>query len=104
MIACIGTVACVADPYWMRLAGVRTTTEIDMDHDHLAQSLAVLPNRDEAYRTVQREGAKVLVGHFDLGRLLDSGGAENGWQRLGDTGFFALPLNLPVTAQEHPHE
>jgi len=94
-IACIGTVACVYDPYWMRLAGARTTTEIFMDHDHLAESLSALPNRDEAYRTVQREGAKVLVGHFDAGRLASSGTVANGWQPLGDTGFFALPLNLP---------
>lgn len=92
-IACIGTVACVYDPYWMRLAGVRTTTEIFMDHDHLAESLAALPNRDAAYRTVQGEGAKVLVGHFDAGHLATAGVVANGWQRLGNTGFFALPLN-----------
>ena len=63
-IACVGTVACLNDPYWMRLANVRTTTEIFMDHDHVAQALSALPNRAVVYAAVQREGAPVLVGHF----------------------------------------
>ena len=91
-IACVGTIACVYDPYWMRLAGVRTTTEIFMDHDHVAGALTALPNRPEVYAAVQREGAPVLVGHFDPAALLTSPLAHEGWQRLGHTEFFALPL------------
>jgi hypothetical protein len=91
-IACVGTIACVYDPYWMRLAGVRTTTEIFLDDDRLAEDLAAMPNRDAAYRTVQAEGARVLVGHFDPSHF--TGPVASGWERLGSTDFFALPLNL----------
>ncbi|WP_419804810.1 hypothetical protein [Terriglobus sp.] len=91
-IACIGTIACLNDPYWMRLAGVRTTTEVFLNHDQVAQALSALPNRGEVYQAVQREGAPVLVGHFDPADLLTSPLAHEGWQRLGRTGFYALPL------------
>lgn len=91
-IACVGTIACLNDPYWMRLAGVRTTTEIFWDNDRVAQDLSALPNRAAAYQAVQREGAPVLVGHFDPADLLASPLAGEGWQRLGHTGFYALPL------------
>ncbi len=99
-IACVGTIACVYDPYWMRLAGVRTTTEIFLNDDQLADDLAAMPNREAAYRTVQAEGARVLVGHFDPSRF--SGQVADGWHRLGATDFFALPLNLPVAPQTAP--
>ncbi len=100
-IACVGTIACVYDPYWMRLAGVRTTTEIFLDDDHLAEDLEAMPNRDSAYRTVQAEGARVLVGHFDPSHF--TGPVASGWQRLGATDFFALPLNLSSTeGRVHP--
>ena len=101
-IACVGTIACLNDPYWMRLAGVRTTTEIFMNHDRVAEALAALPNRGAVYGAVQKEGAPVLVGHFDPATLLTSPLAGEGWQRLGDTGFFALPLKgepQPVSAE-----
>ena len=91
-IACIGTIACVYDPYWMRLAGARTTTEIFLNDDQLADDLAAMPNREAAYRTVQAQGARVLVGHFDPSRF--TGQIADGWHRLGSTDFFALPLNL----------
>ncbi len=91
-IACVGTMACLNDPYWMRLAGVRTTTEIFMDHDHVAQALSALPNRAAVYAAVQGEGAPVLVGHFDPADLLTSPLRSEPWQRLGHTGFYALSL------------
>ena len=102
-IACVGTIACLNDPYWMRLAGVRTTTEIFMDHDHVAQALSAMPNRTAAYAAVQREGAPVLVGHFDPADLLTSPLRSEPWQRLGRTGFYALPLQAqPATAAMEP--
>ena len=98
-IACVGTIACLNDPYWMRLAGVRTTTEIFMDHDHVAEALAALPNRNAVYEAVQSEGAPVLVGHFDAADLLTSPLAQENWRRLGRTDFYAMPLK----AQPVPH-
>ena len=94
-IACIGSTACVNDPYWMRAAGVRTTTEVFLDDTHIAEDLQRMPNRDAVYRLVQAEGARVLVGHFDDPSHF-TGPAADGWLRLGTTGYFALPLNLPT--------
>ena len=99
-VACIGSVACVYDPYWMRLAGARTTTEVFFDNDDLVGDLTRLPNRDEMYRVVKGEGATVLVGHFDAGALSTSPLRSEGWQRLGNTDFFVRPLNLAGVMQQ----
>ncbi len=97
-VACIGTIACINDPYWMRAAGVRTLTEIFVNDDHLVEDLQRMPNRDEAYRVVKGEGARVLVGHFEPGYMEAAGTVASGWVRLGNTDYFALPLNLPGIA------
>ncbi len=89
-IACVGSIACVYDPYWMRLAGVRTTTEVFLNDDHVAEDLAAMQNRQAVYRTLQNEGARALVGHFDPSHF--TGPVAMGWARLGTTEFFALPL------------
>lgn len=90
-IACVGSTACVNDPYWMRAAGVRTTTEVFLNDTHVAEDLKQMPNRDEVYRVVAAEGARVLVGHFDPSHF--TGPAATGWLRLGNTDYFALPLS-----------
>ncbi len=94
-VACIGSIACINDPYWMRAAGVRNLTEIFVNDDRLAEDLQAMPNREEAFRVVKAEGARVLVGHFEPGHLQSAGAAASGWVRLGSTDYFALPLNLP---------
>jgi hypothetical protein len=66
------------------------------------QQLQGLPNRDQVYATVKAEGAKVLVAAFDPGEMNASEPASAGWQRLGETRFYALPLNLPVQQVETP--
>ncbi len=94
-IACIGTLACVNDFYWARLAGVRILTEIyESKPDHLIDQLDALPNRAQAYSVVQGQGARVLVGLFDPGEMNPSHPAAAGWVRLGETSYYALPLNL----------
>jgi len=107
-IACVGTTACLHDPYWQRLAGVRVLTEIynPVDKD-LIEQLNGLPNRQQVYDVIKGEGAKVLVGYFDPGEM--TGQASLGWIRLGETDYFALPLNLnaantlqPATVTEKP--
>jgi hypothetical protein len=93
-IACIGEDACLNDNYWARLAGVRVLTEIyEPVHEHLIDVLDALPNREAALSTVRAEGAKVLVGGFDPGEMNAAHPAAAGWMRLGETRFYALPLD-----------
>jgi hypothetical protein len=94
-IACIGTRACMYDPYWMRLAGVRVLTEVYVPAGPLYPALAAMPNRDQVYDVVRKEGAKVLVGYFDPGLMSGTNPVSAGWRRLGGTPYYALPLNLP---------
>ncbi len=63
-----------------------------------------MPNRDQAYNVVRRQGAKVLVGYFDPGLMTGTNPVAAGWRELGDTPFYALPLNLPPesTASTQP--
>lgn len=93
-IACVGTTACLYDHYWARLAGVRILTEMYApDPHHLTAQLDALPNREQAYGILRRQGARVLVGHFDPGEMNATHPAAAGWVRLGQTSFYALPLN-----------
>ena len=109
-IACIGTIACVHDHYWARLAGVRILTEIYEPNSPLYPYLAAMPNREEAYDIARREGAKVLVGYFEPGLMTGTNPVSAGWRELGETHFYALPLNLPAancarssTDNTYPH-
>jgi 4-amino-4-deoxy-L-arabinose transferase-like glycosyltransferase len=98
-VACIGTTACLTDTYWMRLAGVRTLTEVYNPQDsHLMEQLESLPNRQQVFDIVKAQGAKVLVGYFDPGEVTGRTPASQGWVRLDGTDYYALPLNLPVPA------
>ena len=94
-VACIGTIACIYDHYWARLAGVRILTEIYEPNPPLYPYLAAMPNREQAYDVARREGAKVLVGYFDPGLMTGTNPVSAGWRELGQTHFYALPLNLP---------
>jgi Dolichyl-phosphate-mannose-protein mannosyltransferase len=102
-IACVGVRACVVDHYWARLAGVRILTEIYEPNAPLYPDLAALPNRDQVYDVVRREGAKVLVGYFDPGLMTGTTPVSAGWRELNGTPFYALPLNLPTEATENTH-
>jgi hypothetical protein len=95
-VACIGTIACTYDIYWARLAGVRILTEIYEPNPPLYPYLAAMPNREQAYNVARREGAKVLVGYFDPGLMTGTNPVSAGWRELGQTHFYALPLNLPT--------
>lgn len=92
-IACVGTTACLYDHYWARLAGVRILTEMYApDPHHLTAQLDALPNREQAYDVLRRQGARVLVGHFDPAEMNSTHPSATGWLRLGQTSFYALPL------------
>jgi hypothetical protein len=92
-VACIGPAACLNEPYWARLAGVRILTEIYDPETPVYSFLADLPNREQAIDIVRAQGAKVLVGDFGNYRVSDSDPAFRGWRQLGGTTFYALPLN-----------
>jgi len=92
-VACVGAIACLNDPYWARLAGVRILTEIYDPETPVYTFLAGLPNRQQAIDVVRGQGAKVLVADFADYRVSDSDPAFRGWQQLGGTTFYALPLN-----------
>ncbi|MGP8258476.1 MAG: glycosyltransferase family 39 protein [Acidobacteriaceae bacterium] len=92
-VACVGAIACLNDPYWARLAGVRILTEIYDPETPVYPFLAGLPNRDQAIEAVRGQGAKVLVADFGDYRVSDSDPAFRGWQQLGGTTFYALPLH-----------
>jgi len=92
-VACVGTMACLNDPYWARLTGVRILTEIYDPETPVYPFLAALPNRDQAIGVVRGQGAKMLVADFGNFRVSDSDPAFRNWQQLGGTTFYAVPLN-----------
>ncbi len=93
-VACAGFVACLDDPYWARLAGVRVLTEIYDPDLPVGDFLAALPNREQAIAVVRGQGAKVLVGDFDGERVSDADPFFRQWQRLDGTSFYALRLTV----------
>jgi hypothetical protein len=106
-VACIGTRACLYDIYWARLAGVRILTEIYEPNRPLNPYFISMPNRNQAYDILRRQGAKVLIGYFDPGLMNSSNPITAGWRELDATPFYILPLNLPAetappSANTHP--
>jgi hypothetical protein len=111
-IACMGTMACLHDPYWMRLAGVRVTTEVyNPDPRHLREEWEGLPNRAQVVEVLRAQGAKVLVASFD-GASAGDGFCEGGkelrskigcdWIRLGESHLYALPLTAVAPLPTKP--
>ena len=102
-IACMGTIACLNDPYWMRLADVRVLTEVyDPDAKHLLEEFEGLPNRAQVEEVLKAQGAKVLVAAFDPGEMTGRTPASAGWIRLGESDLYALPLNIPMPPPASP--
>jgi hypothetical protein len=93
-IACAGWKACLDDQYWARLAGARILTEVYIPDAPAYAYLAGLANRAQVVSVVQAQGAKVLVADFGSARVSDADPFFRQWRRLGDTTFYALPLNL----------
>jgi hypothetical protein len=102
-IACMGTIACLNDPYWMRLADVRVLTEVyNPDAKHLLEEFEGLPNRQQVEDVLKAQGAKVVVASFDPGEMTGRTPASVGWIRLGESNLYALPLNIPAPAPAAP--
>jgi hypothetical protein len=102
-IACMGTIACLNDPYWMRLANVRVLTEVyNPDARHLLEEFEGLPNRRQVEDVLKSQGAKVAVASFDPGEMTGRTPASAGWIRLGESSLYALPLNLPAPQPAPP--
>ncbi len=102
-IACMGTIACLNDPYWMRLADVRVLTEVyNPDPTHLLEEYQGLPNREQVLAVLKAQGARVLVAAFDPGVMTGRTPGSQGWIRLGESDLYALPLNLPPSLPAAP--
>ena len=102
-IACMGTIACLNDPYWMRLADVRVLTEVyNPDAKHLLEEFEGLPNRQQVEDVLKAQGAKVVVAAFDPGEMTGRTPASAGWIRLGESNLYALPLNIPAPPATAP--
>jgi hypothetical protein len=102
-IACMGTIACLNDPYWMRLANVRVLTEVyNPDATHLLEEFEGLPNRQQVVDVLKSQGAKVVVAAFDPGEMTGRTPASAGWIRLGDSNLYAYPLNIAAPAPAAP--
>jgi hypothetical protein len=102
-IACMGTIACLNDPYWMRLANVHVLTEVyNPDAKDLLEEFEGLPNRQQVEDVLKAQGAKVVVAAFDPGEMTGRTPASAGWIRLGESDLYALPLNTPAPAPAAP--
>jgi hypothetical protein len=91
-IACVGFNACLEDPYYARLDGVRILTEIYDRDTPVYPFLAALPNRDQVIATVRAQGARVLIADFGAYRVSTSDPPFRNWRQLDTTTFYALPL------------
>ena len=95
-VACAGYSACLGDPYWARLAGVRILYEI---YDPYAlpayEFLSETPNREQAIAVVRAQGAKVLVADFVGAPVAGADPVFRNWRQLGDSTLYELPLNVP---------
>ena len=91
-IACTGWSACLDEPYYARLAGVRIITEIYAGVTPAYDFLAALPNRDQAIDLVRGQGARVLIANFGQARVSDADPFFRSWRQLGNTTYYALPL------------
>jgi hypothetical protein len=58
--------------------------------------LRSLPNREQAIDVVRQQGAKVLVADFTGAPPLEAPQGLSGWQQLGDSTLYELPLNVPA--------
>jgi len=94
-VSCIGTKACLYDIYWARLAGVRITSEIfGPENSHLLEEWEDLSDseRAAALAALRSQGAKVLVAYFAPGDHARVPALADGWQPLGETGYWAMGL------------
>lgn len=98
-VACVGYTACLGDFYWARLAGVHILTEIYAPLGTTAYDLlSGLPNRSQAYSIVRAQGDRVLVADFSDVVPEPCPPALDGWQELGNSTLYELPLNVPPGA------
>ncbi|GAC1419403.1 MAG: hypothetical protein NVSMB62_12070 [Acidobacteriaceae bacterium] len=92
-VACAGTSACIGQFYWARLDGARILTEISAPRVFAYPFLRDMTNRDQVLAILRAQGARVLVVDFESARVSTSDPFFKDWQQLGDTTFYALPLN-----------
>ena len=85
-LACMGDQACYIDEYWARLPQAQILAEIEVPNDgNPAVFWQSLPNQSEVTRTLAAQNIKAIVAIFPAA-------PPTGWQQLGDSAFYALPL------------
>jgi hypothetical protein len=100
-VACMGWHACLYDYYWARVAGVRILTEVYVPDESADAFLEQLPNREQMFDTLRKQGDKAVIGYFNEARMTGRTPATEGWQQLGESHLYAYPLNLPPGSSTH---
>jgi hypothetical protein len=102
-VACIGYTACLGDFSWARIAGVRILTEVYNPLDETAyEQLTTYPNLPQVLATLRQQGAKVFVADLRDAPATPAAPALQGWQQLGTSTLYELPLNMPPGAVPAP--
>ena len=93
-IACIGTYACINDPYWAHLAGtpIRAQIEVEPDASDPGRYWQSLPNKQEVVDLLRSHQLAAIVGIFK-----PAAKEPDGWQELGTGNFYVYMLNAKGT-------
>ena len=92
-IACMGDLACYTDFYWARLAGTQILGQVETPHQ--ATPVTVwnsTPDKRTITAPLAHMGLRYIVSLFP-----NAAGKPEGWVQLGDSNFFAYPLEGPVS-------
>lgn len=95
-IACMGDAACYTDHYWARLAGTQILAQVDTPDE--ANPISVwdaMANKNAVTEPLRRMGLRCIVSLFP-----NSETKPAGWVQLGDSNFFAYPLDGAAAAAE----
>jgi hypothetical protein len=95
-VACMGDLACYTDFYWARLAGTQILGEVETPGE--ANPLTVwasIANKSTVTQPLADKGLRYIVSLFP-----NSGPKPAGWIQLGESNFFAYPLEGQATPAE----
>ncbi len=95
-VACMGDLACYTDFYWARLAGAQILAEVETPGE--ANPTAVwngIPDKRTVTTPLARLGLTAIVSLFP-----NSAAKPAGWVQLGNSNFFAYPLQRPWSPAE----
>lgn len=95
-IACMGDLACYTDHYWARLAGAQILAQVDTPDEVNPITLwENAPDKQAIVAPLRAMGLRYIVSLFP-----NSASKPEGWVELGQSNFFAYPLDRPLTPAE----